>query len=138
MKFPQTTATQIYKNCESIGKYGCLAFCYLYAIGIECDDEAEYIKLVDNAIKTGLLDKDCTVLDAEKFIQHFSGRKCVVTKKKIDTIENIKEFTPVNYCYNGKNHWVVVQNGKIVFNSLMNSLCVTKGKPTECRIIKLA
>jgi len=30
----------------------------------------------------------------------------------------------------------VVENGKIVFNPLLNSLNVTKGTPVEARIIK--
>jgi hypothetical protein len=39
---------------------------------------------------------------------------------------------------NGKySHWVVVENGKVVFNSLQYSNCVEKGKPTEARIIKI-
>ncbi len=138
MKTPQTTAVEISKNCVNIGKYSCLAMCYLYCIGIDEENELEYIRLVNNAIKEGLLDDECTVLNAEKFIEHFSGRRCRVLKKNIYNIKDIKEPTPVNYTYNGYNHWVVVENGKIAFNSLLNSNCVNKGKPTEARIIKLA
>ena len=34
-------------------------------------------------------------------------------------------------------HWVGVEEGKVVFNSLTYSRCLEEGKPTECRIIKL-
>lgn len=137
MKYPQTTAKEIGKHCENIGKYGCLAMCYLYCMGFGGED-TDFIRLVASAIENGLLDEECTVLDAEKYINWFSGRKVTVVKKKVSNIKDIKDLTPVAYDYNGKRHWVVVQNGKIVFNSIMNSLCVNKGKPAEARIIKLA
>lgn len=125
--YPQTFATDVSKNIEAIGKFGCLAMCYLFCIGID-GDCSDYVRSVSNAMNEGLLDSECTVLDAEKFLEHFSGRKFHVTKKNYKDISEIKNPTPVRYSYNGKSHWVVVENGKIVFNSLANSLCVTKGK----------
>ena len=42
MIYPQTFASEVSKNIEAIGKYGCLAMCYLYCIGIR-GSETEYI-----------------------------------------------------------------------------------------------
>lgn len=111
--------------------------CYIYCTGVNPDNEMEYIKIVNRAINEGILDKDCTVLDAEKFILWLSGRRVSVQKKKIDKIIEIENSTPVRYAMEGRaGHWVVVENGKIVFNPLLNSINVSKGKPIEARIIK--
>lgn len=130
MKNPQTRA-------EMIGKYGCLAMCYLYCVGVAPESEGEMIKHVSTAMDKGLLDEECTVLNASKLLEHFTGKKFTVTKKAISDIKNIQEATLVRYAYNGKWHWVVVENGKIVFNSIANSVCVKYGKPDSARIISL-
>lgn len=127
MKYPQTRA-------KTIGAFGCLAMCYLYCAGLDGQDW-EYMKRVSDAMEEGLLDGDCTVLDAEKFLEAFTGKKWRVEKKVCVDISKIKKATPVRYDYNGANHWVVIQEGKIVFNSLINSQCVMKGKPSTMRVI---
>lgn len=126
-KHPQSRAL-------AIGKYSCLAMCYLYCIGID-GDEMDYIKCISDAIDNGYLDSECTVLDANKFLFAFSGRKFEVEKKVCASINNIKDPTPVRYTYQGNSHWVVVENGEIVFNSLLNSVCVSKGRPDTMRVI---
>lgn len=138
MKIVQTVAKQIAKNCENIGKYGCLAFCYLYCAGVDEDDGLEYLRIVSDCMDNEILGKDCTVLDATRFLAHITGRKYTVRKKNIEDIREIKEATPVRYGYNDVGHWVVVENGKIVYNSVLNSVCVAKGKPLEARILKKA
>lgn len=138
MKYAQTIAEEIAENCGNIGKYGCLAMCYLYCAGIDENDALEYIRLVSKAVDAGILDKDCTVLDANKFIESITGRKVTVRKKNITDIKDIEEATPVKFTNNGYSHWVVAEHGKIVFNSLANSVCVAKGKPVEARIIHKA
>ena len=130
MKNPQTRAMMI-------GKYGCLAMSYLYCIGIMPDTEGEMIKHISTAIDKGLLDSECTVLDASALLQFFTGKKWHVAKKKVDDINDIKEATPVRFTYGDKGHWVVVRDGRIVFNSIEDSICVKKGFPTEARIITL-
>lgn len=137
MKFPQTTALEIADNIKEIGKNACLAMCYIYCAGIDPDNEIEYIRIVNNAIKAGIIAKDCTVTDAERFLQHITGRKTTVVKKSVFDYAHLKEPTPVRFKADGlAGHWVVVENGKIVFNSLANSINVAKGKPIEARIIK--
>lgn len=130
MKNPQTRA-------EIIGKYGCLAMCYLYCVGICPESEGEMIKHISGAMDKGLLDEECTVLNAGKLLEHFTGKRFFVEKKTISDIKKIKEATPVRYVYNGKGHWVVVEDGKIVFNSIANSVCVKNGKPDSARVISL-
>lgn len=137
MKFPQTTALELADNIREIGQNGCLAMCYIFCAGIDPENEIEYLRTVNNAIKANILGKDCTVKDAEKFIQWLTGRKTTVVKKSLQETSGITEPTPVRYKAEGRDgHWVVVENGKIVFNSVSNSVNVTKGKPVEARIIK--
>jgi len=144
MIYPQTIAEELNKlskNLPSIAKYGCLAMCYLYCVGIEDTTGLEYIRILSDCMDKGILDNECTVLDAEKYLQYITGRKFKVSKKQFNDIKQIKQPYPVKYSYNGYSHWVVVENGKIVFNSLLNSNCVNKGQPAtkeNTRVITLS
>lgn len=140
MIYPQTFAMEVTDNIKAIGKYGCLAMCYLYCVGIR-DNTAEYVRIVSDCMNRGLLDEECTVLDAAKYLEYVTGKRYDVSKKQYDDISKIEGPYPVKYSYNGRSHWAVIENGKIVFNSLLNSQCVTKGKPAKdfnTRVIKLA
>ena len=143
MNYPQTLAKELLSvanNLEAISKYGCLAMCYLYCVGIQ-DNALEYIKIVSDCMDKGFLDNECTVLDAEKYLEYITGRKFKVSKRQFNNLKDIKNPSPVKYTFNGVSHWVVVENGKIVFNSLLNSNCVNKGKPAtkeNTRIITLS
>ena len=129
MIYPQTKAI-------AIGKWGCLAMCYIYCMGIE--DEGEMLRLISKAMDKGILDGECTVLNAGALLEFVSGKKYSVIKKPITTIKNIKSATPVRFkTDDGCGHWVVVRNGQIVFNSLLNSVQVSKGKPVDSRPISL-
>lgn len=128
--FPQTRA-------EAIGKYGCLAMCYLYALGIE-GTAGDYLMMVSDAMDDGLLDSECTVLDGAEYINRFAGKgRFTVRKQDIADISGIKARTPVRYDYSGRSHWVVVEDGKIVFNPLESSVCVARGRPVTARVIEL-
>lgn len=134
MRSPQTKS-------ETIGKYGCLAMCYAFCLGIEPELDSEYIRIVSDAMDKGILDEECTVLDASKYLQYLSGKRWNVSKVDLISpaqIAEIKQRTPVRFDYNGRSHWVVVENGQIVFNSLEKSNCVAFGKPTTARYITLA
>lgn len=136
MKYPQTKAEDLAKNIQAIAKNGCLAMCYLYCVGLG-DNEYSTIGLISEAMDDGLLDKDCFVSDADKFLNSLLGEnKVKVLKKNITNLDEIKgDYCPVRFDYNGSSHWVVVSNGRIIFNPLLNSKCVNKGKPTSARII---
>ena len=143
MIYPQTFASEVSKNIDAIGKYGCLAMCYLYCVGIR-DNALEYIRILSDCMNKGILDKESFVKSAPQYLEYVTGKRFDVTKKQFNDLSKIKEPYPVRYAYNGKKHWVVVENGKIVFNPLLNSQCVTKGKPDNdpkdpnTRVIKLA
>lgn len=111
--------------------------CYIYCASIDETNETRYFCLINEAIKNGTLDKDCTVKNADKFLYSLTGRKAVVLKKDIDALDEIKEPAPVRFVAEGYGgHWVVVKDGKIIFNPLASSINVDKGKPVEARIIK--
>ena len=130
MKHPQSYLTKILKYGEIIYKYGCLAMCYLYCMGIDVDSMIEIlVDILDkNKPQETGLDSDCTVNNAVQFIYYVSGRKVNVFKEN-PPLKEIKAFTPVRFTKDNNNHWVVVKNGKIVFNSLEWSNCVENGKP---------
>lgn len=114
----------------------CLFYCYLFCVGIDFQTAEDAFEEADKRRRQRILADDGTVLDAEKLLGMFTGQRMSVTKKDISSIDGIRNRTPVRYDYNGHSHWVVVENGKIVFNSIENSQCVKFGKPVTARIIK--
>ena len=141
MKNPQTLAEELYphfptQKLKSIKDYACCAFTLLWWLGIDCDDITA-IMTVSDLIKSHALDEDCTVHWA-KCIEQLTGRQMESLEKvQISSIKKIKERTIVRFIKNSAGHWVGVENGKVVFNSLAYSKCVAEGKPTEARIIKI-
>ena len=141
MNHPQTLAEELYKHfptakLKSIKENACCAFTLLWWLGLDLDD-ADAIILVSNLMKEKALDVDCTVYWAE-CIKLITGRTMEsLEKKKITSIKNIKEKTIVKFMRGKVGHWVGVEDGKVVFNSLAFSRCVEEGVPTECRIIKI-
>lgn len=141
MKNPQTLAEELYKHfptpkLKSIKEYACCAFTLLWWLGIDCDDTTA-IMTVSDLIKSHALDEDCTVYWAE-CIRQLTGREMESLEKvPITSIKKIKEKTIVKYANGKTEHWVGVQNGKIVFNSKAYSVTVEKGKPAEMRVIKI-
>ena len=141
MKNPQTLAEELYPHfptpkLKSIKDYACCAFTLLWWLGIDCDDITA-IMTVSDLIKSHALDEDCTVYWA-KCIQQLTGREMESLEKvSISSIKKIKEKTIVRFMNGKSGHWVGVEDGKVVFNSLVYSKCVAEGKPTEARIIKI-
>lgn len=142
MKNPQTLAEELYQyfpneKLKAIKNYACCAFVLMWCLGVEPDDDVEAIFTVERMIDKKVIEKDCTVNWA-KAIKYLSGRSMKsIEFKDIKVIKNIKERTPVRFDFNGKSHWVGVENGKVAFNPLVTSVCVNKGSPATCRIIKL-
>ena len=141
MKNPQTLAEELYPHfptpkLKSIKDYACCAFTLLWWLGIDCDDITA-IMTVSDLIKSHALDEDCTVYWA-KCIQQLTGREMESLEKvSISSIKKIKEKTIVRFMNGKSGRWVGVEDGKVVFNSLVYSKCVAEGKPTEARIIKI-
>lgn len=141
MTNPQTFAEELYKHfptpkLKMIKDNACCAFTLLWWLDIDCTDITA-IMLVSDLMKDKALDVDCTVYWAE-CIRQLTGREMESLEKvPITSIKKIKEKTIVKYTNGKVGHWVGVQNGKVVFNSLASSVTVAKGKPTEMRLIKI-
>lgn len=141
MKNPQSLAEELYKHfhdqkLKAIKDYACCAFSLIYWLGIDCSD-VDAIMLVSDLINHKALDVDCTVIWS-LCIKQLTGREMESLEKvQIKDLKKIKEKTIVKFSNGGYSHWVVCENGKVVFNSLQYSNCVAKGKPTEARIIKI-
>ena len=141
MKNPQSLAEDLYKHfptpkLKAIKDYACCAFTLIYWLGIDCSD-VDAVMLVSDLMNHKALDVDCTVIWS-LCIKQITGREMLsLEKKKITTIKNIKERTIVKYSRGKNSHWVVVEDGRVVFNSLKYSRCVEEGVPTESRIIKI-
>ena len=141
MKNPQSFSEEIYKHfptpkLKAIKDYACCAFSLIYWLGIDCSD-VDAIMLVSDLINHKALDVDCTVIWS-LCIKQLTGREMESLEKvQIKDIKKIKEKTIVKFTNGKYSHWVVVENGKVIFNSLKYSNCVEKGKATEARIIKI-
>lgn len=134
MKHPQTLAEELSKyfsdkDLKNVAKYGCCAFVLLWCLEIEPENDVDAILMVIDLIRKKKIKDDCTVIWAEA-VKSLSGRELTAIDF-VDTqiISNIKERTPVRFDYNGKSHWVGVENGKVCFNPLVYSNCVSNGRP---------
>lgn len=130
---------------NTIGKYGCLMFCYMYCCGIDPDNTAEYFKIASDAIDAGVdisgVAEDCTVMNAEKFIKWLTGRDVRVYKKVVANIVYIDKLTPVRFYYINEeakriDHFVVVEGGMVVFDPILDSRSVAIGRPDSARCIE--
>ena len=138
MRYPQDMAESIASRCSMIGKNACLAFTYMWCVHLDCEN-GEAIKIVSDNMRRGNIEEDCTV-KAEPFLQALTGKKYLVEKKKIKSLDELKniERCAVLFSIDGiGGHWVGVERGMIAFNPLKQSNCVDKGRPVTARIIKL-
>lgn len=141
MKYPQTLAIELNKafpnkDLKNIADYACSAFVTMWCLGIEPED-SDAILTIQRAIKDKVLDSDCTVKWFE-FVFWLTGRQLEkVDFIDINTLLKIKERTPVKYVFDGKSHWVGVENGLIAFNPLKSSIVVSNGKPSAKRVLHM-
>lgn len=133
---------RIQSLCKRMGDYMCLAACYSWIVSRDKFGksgekiESKILHDIIRAYHEGILDDEITVLDAASFLELCDPfHKYEVEKRRIITIDDIVEATPVRFDRNDYSHWVVVENGKIVFDSLDDSKCVKFGIPTTARII---
>lgn len=136
----QTMAKILAEDAKAIGESGCLAACYGYIAGAPETSIAFVIKLA-TARQGGIIDKECNVYDAERFLSWWTDGKRHFKVKKVPIaggdISGIKELTPVRFLAEGHGgHWVVVKDGKIVFNPLAYSYNVEHGTAVDSRVIE--
>lgn len=133
----------------AIGESGCLAFVYANiaeTVMNEGWDPANYacqLKLfadVFDAMESKILDEDCYVTDAEKYMHYLdNSHKYKVTKKDdITSLSELSNCMGAVYFSRGEiGHWVGFAMGQIVFDSLSDSQCRKYGKPTKARIVEV-
>ena len=124
---------------KSAGNGACLALCYIRAA---LSKEATPQMMIDALYKAAErnivnVKKDCFVNDAISLMKVANPKKVYsVVKKDVSSIAGIK-LGAVRYSYNGYSHWVLIEDGKIVFNSLEDSKCVEYGTVKEARLITI-
>ena len=126
--------------CEKVSNGACLAFCYIRAALGKVIPEKMFGILWEAADKN-IIDEndDCYVNDAIALMKLANpNKKYSVIKKDISSLEELDgQLAAVSYKNGGYNHFVLVEKGQIVFDSLDDSKCVKCGKPTTARIIKI-
>lgn len=122
---------------KSAGNGACLALCYIRAsLGKDATPQMMFDALY-KAAERNIIDvkKDCFVEDAIALMKVAKPTKVYsVIKKDVSSIAEIK-LGAVRYSYNGYSHWVLVEDGKVIFNSLEDSQCIKYGTPKEARLI---
>jgi hypothetical protein len=106
---------------KSIGEYGCLALNYLWAANISYSELANHF---NDLLEQGIIDKECTVNSARAFYKYF-GVNATVIKSDTAPTDNSKyigKFSKGDY-----SHFVGMQNGKVINNTLDFSNCVSEG-----------
>lgn len=134
---------------RAIGDDCCLACSYLYGAYHSMADECETNPLfIETAVCAAMLqeletldaiDKNGFVKDAEKLLSDATGRKWRVTKKRIESIQELPDYkyAVVNFEFNKHNHWVLFKDKKFLYNTLEDSQCFKYGKPVDARILSL-
>lgn len=122
---------------KSAGNGACLALCYIRAVlGKDATPQMMFDVLYKAAERNIVnVKKDCFVEDAIALMKVANTKKVYsVIKKDVSSIAEIK-LGAVRYSYNGYSHWVLVEDGRVSFNSLDDSQCVKYGTPKESRLI---
>lgn len=119
---------------KSIGDGGCLYLCYYY-----CTRGLDYnydfiIRIYKALIDCKIIKPNGYILNGEAVIE-----KIGANKKIISGVPKEGEYIAC-YTYKNYTHFVVknVTTDKIIFNSMANSVCVTKGTEDKTRARYLA
>jgi len=122
----------IQTTCEKIGESGCCLLSFLYAIGV---DPILAIIDYDDLVKNGLIATDCTIQDYAKLAKYFKVECSIMYSS--NTLAYIKDKMYLGrWTRNGYNHFVVMKNGKVIWNPLDVSKCVNEGTLSDIRVIK--
>ena len=143
MKIENHLQTKLKKAADNL----CLAITYV-TLGLwKLADEQEKpaIETMTAAIIINALDddtmigKDGFVKDGEKLLLAATQKKWRITKKRIESLQDLPEncIAAVSYQYYDKNHWVGIINREVVYNSLEDSQCFKYGKPVDARIMEI-
>lgn len=129
------------KHCQDvatmIGKFGCLALCYirLFQIKAGCKDQISPLSLLvscyDELIQNGAITESLYVQDPVKLIYTIFGRKVEITKSD-------KNTTGEWQIMNNGQHFVIGNNmGEIIWNSMDNDTAWYKLGLKDWRIMRI-
>lgn len=133
--------------CLNVGRYGCLAICYIYAaldytkdISSWNDEEKVNKEILDTLqfvfYNSNALSKDMSVTDADALFKCLSIR-CKVTKYLYDKEKDqLDGYNCVNFINGMNNHWVLYKDSRLLYNSLDFSNCVENGYISDVRKIE--
>lgn len=108
----------------------CLALCYCEMWGIH--EDSDKLKIIAEALRRGYIEWDGTVVNPIG-IAVLCGHNEVRDIKRATTYDG-NDTVVANFTHNGFNHFVLVKNGKVVWNSLEKSVCVQNGHIESYRI----
>lgn len=108
----------------------CLALCYTELWGIKND--ADKLKIIAEAVRQGYVEWDGTVKNPIG-LARLCGHTEVKDIRKVTTYEGHGTVI-ANFTHNGFNHFVLVKDGNVVWNSLEKSVCVENGKIESFRV----
>ena len=135
---------------EAAGKWSCLAQDYILAVLDVCEVPEDVRDVVlSNAVlavyesESGI-DKEFYVSNPVKLMEataRMLGKniKASVSKKDISKLEDLPAvgYAAVRWDYNGKSHFCLVKNQRLMYNSLTTSQCCLNGKITTARLIDI-
>lgn len=129
------------KNCQDvatmIGKYGCLALCYIRLFQVKCGSKTELsplsllVSCYDELIKNGSITESMFVQDPAKLIYTIFGRK-------VEIIKSDKNTTGEWQIMNNGQHFVIGNDAsEIVWNSMNNDAAWCKLGLKDWRIMTI-
>lgn len=123
---------EIQNKLLTLGKNGCLLFCYAYVLDISIE---KIINSFDTLVSLRIITDDCYVLDAMELFRFYG-----INNKRV--YKNVKHrgVNIAKYGYKGNTHFVVIFNNYdnediIIYNPFDGSECVKNGKIIEWRFI---
>ena len=118
---------------KALGDSGCLLLCYCRLAGIKIEDLIFNFNIL---VELDIIRPDCYVLDANKLLKFHGKDYMRIEKTHVKDVPEGQEYI-VPYHRNGFTHFVIARDGKVIYNTLMNSKCVKFGIPDDIvRIVK--
>ena len=106
----------------ALGKEGCLLLDYAELASIPVTD---IILNFDKLVYYKIIRKDCFVLDADKLMKFF-GKPYRVKKVNVTEVQKGQKYIAL-WENDSNGHFVVMQDDKVVYNTLEKSFCVNYG-----------
>lgn len=108
----------------------CLALCYCELWGIH--EDGDKLKIISEAVRQGFIEWDGTVVNPVGLAK-LCGHTEVKDIRKATKYDG-HDTVVANFTHNGYNHFVLVKEGKVIWNSLEHSVCVNRGSIESYRI----